>query len=63
MAGGVTYPKNAAPAYEGATYVTPTLEEQVLHTSGYRMAENITIGPIPPNYGLITWDGSALTVS
>ena len=25
--------------------------------------KNIRINPIPSNYGLITWDGSVLTVS
>ena len=51
------------PAYEGATEVTPTQETQTLETQGFRLLENIIINPIPSNYGLITWNGSALTVS
>ena len=51
------------PAYQGATVVTPTQETQTLETQGFRLLENIVINPIPSNYGLITWNGSALTVS
>ena len=51
------------PAYEGQTEVTPSAETQVLQTQGDLMLSNITINPIPSNYGLITWDGATLTVS
>ena len=51
------------PAYEGATEITPSAETQVLQTNNFRMTDNITINPIPSNYGLITWDGSTITVS
>ena len=51
------------PAYDGPVEVTPTGATQILETTGYRMEENITVHPIPTNYGLITWDGSVLTVS
>lgn len=50
-------------AYTGETTVTPTQSTQTLQTSGYVMEDNITINPIPSNYGLITWNGSVLTVS
>ncbi len=49
--------------YEGDYTVTPTDKEITLATSGYTMIDNLTINPIPSNYGLITWDGSTLTVS
>lgn len=49
--------------YQGQTEVTPSSETQVLQTEGFTMLENITINPIPNNYGLITWNGSTLTVS
>lgn len=49
--------------YEGAYSVTPTESEQVLETAGRILAQNVTIAPIPSNYGLITWDGAVLTVS
>lgn len=51
------------PAYEGDYTVTPSAEEQVLNTRNLRMTDNITINPIPNNYGLITWNGSTITVS
>lgn len=51
------------PTYTGVTEVTPTTAEQVLDTSNKVVARNIVITPIPSNYGLITWNGSTLTVS
>lgn len=52
-----------AEPYEGNYFVTPTQSEQILPTEGFRMTQNVTIAPIPNNYGLITWNGSFLTVS
>ena len=49
--------------YSGATEVTPSAEEQTLHTAGQHMPSDIVIHPIPQNYGLITWNGSTITVS
>ena len=43
--------------------VTPSNEEQVLETAGLMMTANVRVEPIPSNYGLITWNGSTLTVS
>lgn len=51
------------PAYEGATEITPSEEAQTLLTNNLRMTDNITINPIPQNYGLITYNGSTITVS
>ena len=51
------------PTYTGVTEVTPTTTEQVLDTSNKVVTRNIIINPIPSNYGLITWNGSTLTVS
>jgi hypothetical protein len=51
------------PAYTGETEVTPSNETQTLQTANTALYDNITINPIPSNYGLITWDGSTLTVS
>lgn len=53
----------AYPAYEGPTEITPSQETQVLQTEQTSVLSNIVINPIPNNYGLITWNGSALTVS
>lgn len=49
--------------YTGEYAVTPSSETQVLNTNGLRMTDNITVNPIPQNYGLITWNGSVITVS
>lgn len=51
------------PEYEGEYTVTPTQQTQVLQTHGKRMTRDVTINPIPSNYGLITWNGATLTVS
>lgn len=49
--------------YEGDYVVTPTQSTQTLSTAGMKMTGNVTINPIPNNYGLITWNGSIITVS
>ena len=49
--------------YTGEYTVTPSAEAQTLETNGLRMTDNITINPIPNNYGLITWNGLTITVS
>lgn len=63
LTGCLTIPEGALPPYEGSCEVTPTGETQILHTAGRGMSEDIRILPIPSNYGLITWNGSTLTVS
>lgn len=55
IAGGVPY---------GGPYeVTPSADTQVLATASCALDGDITVYPIPSNYGLITWNGSVLTVS
>lgn len=49
--------------YVGEYEITPCAEAQTLLTKNLRMTDNITVNPIPQNYGLITWNGSFLTVS
>lgn len=49
--------------YSGSYTVTPTISTQTLATEGKTLSANITVNPIPSYYGLITWDGSTLTVS
>lgn len=51
------------PSYTGPYEVTPSSETQTLDTDALYMRGNIVINPVPSNYGLITWDGSSLTVS
>ena len=49
--------------YSGDYVFTPTNETQTVETEGLVVLENIIINPIPSNYGLITWNGSVITVS
>ena len=49
--------------YSGSYTVTPSEVQQVLPTSGKMLSMDVVVEPIPSNYGLITWDGSTLTVS
>ena len=49
--------------YEGPFEFTPTQETQTIPTDHTVLLDNITINPIPSNYGLITWNGATLTVS
>ena len=59
VAQGVRYPE-----YDGPTEYTPLRgTTQIAPTAGHVVTSDITINPIPSNYGLITWDGSKLTVS
>ena len=49
--------------YDGPIEITPSPETQILNTAGKTVLEDITVKPIPSNYGLITWDGTKITVS
>ena len=49
--------------YEGEYIVTPSSEMQILATTDRKLTSNVVVNPIPDNCGLITWDGSTLTVS
>ena len=55
----------AAPVeqYEGPYEFTPTQSTQTIEIAFKQATENIIINPIPSNYGLISWNGSVLTVS
>ena len=56
-------PERGTTPYEGSYEWTPTDTAQTILISGLRATQNITINPIPNNYGLVTWDGATLTVS
>lgn len=44
--------------------VTPTTEEQTITAdAGFGGLSSVKVGAIPQNYGLITYDGSSITVS
>ena len=49
--------------YAGPYEYTPTEDTQTIAISHKMATENIVINPIPFNYGLVTWNGSTLTVS
>ena len=60
---GAAYEITGGETYHGAYTVTPSQETQILETNGLLMNGNVTIEPIPQNYGLVTWNGSVLTIS
>lgn len=49
--------------YTGSYEVTPSAETQTLATANKVLTEDIVVNPIPSNYGLITYNGSFITVS
>lgn len=51
------------PIYDGPVEITPSGDEQILETTQKTTMSDIVIKPIPNNYGLISWDGSTITVS
>ena len=51
------------PEYTGSTEYTPTQTAQVAFTAGKVVLDNITINPIPSNYGLITYQGNIITIT
>ena len=51
------------PSYTGTYEVTPSDQTQTLSTNGKKMTADVVVNPIPNNYGLISWDGTVITVS
>lgn len=49
--------------YQGPTEVTPGESLQTLETRGLMMTDHVKVNPIPNNYGLITFNGTTITVS
>jgi len=49
--------------YSGSYSVTPGETAQTLPTASRMLSQNVTVAPIPSNYGLITYDGVSITVS
>ena len=60
---GANLTVNTDPEYEGEFEFTPGDEAQIIPVGGYRVSQDITINPIPSNYGKITWNGAVMTVS
>lgn len=64
MEGTLTIPTIIeAEAYDGDYEITPSEETQILMTAEKTAKGNITINPIPSNYGRITYNGSTITIS
>lgn len=64
LCGSLTIPSAAGvERYEGDYSFTPSDSEQIIEIAGKLATDNIVINPVPNNYGLITWDGSIITVS
>ena len=64
ISGLLTIPAAADVAvYEGPYELTPTAGSQTIEIERKMATADIIINPIPSNYGLITWNGSTLTVS
>lgn len=51
-----------AAAYLGPTVVIPNEETQILETARLVVPENITVMPIPSNWGRISWNGLYILV-
>ena len=49
--------------YEGEYEFTPSPFLQILQTKDKVLFDNIRINPIPSNYGLVTYNGSTITIS
>ncbi len=49
--------------YDGDYDITPSAIQQVFSTEGKRVLHDFIVEPIPNNYGLITYNGSIITVS
>lgn len=60
---GQTVVEHTGETYMGPYEVTPGPSAITLDTRHKFMSENVIVNPIPSNYGLVTWDGSVLTVS
>lgn len=60
---GAAFQMASVPEYDGEYEFNPSSEAQTISTEGFFLSHDIIIDPIPPNYGLITWNGSTLTVS
>ena len=51
-----------APPYTGPVTFTPTEEAQTIQIAGKAAEQDITINPIPSNYGKVSWDGTNIYI-
>lgn len=61
--GSIIINKIVAEDFEGAYEYTPTQNVQTIEIAQKTAVRNITINPIPQNYGLIEWNGAYLHIS
>ena len=54
---------HAAGEYTGTYEFTPSDVALEIPTANKILTQNIVINPIPSNYGLVSWDGSILTIT
>lgn len=60
---GATYAMSTADPFEGSYEYTPSEQLQTIPINDKRATQDIVINPIPNNYGLITYNGTSITVS
>ena len=64
LSGRLSLPEGTRPPeYAGPYTITPTRQAQTIQTEGFILTDNLTVEPIPNNYGLITYNGGIITVS
>ena len=62
--GGMSVPlERRTSPFEGAYEYTPSSVIQTIEIADLRATQNIIINAIPNNYGLVSWNGSVLTIS
>lgn len=60
---GAAVAKAVSLPYAGEYEYTPTAQAQTIPVGGTTPSQDIVVNPIPSNYGLITYNGSTITVS
>ena len=60
---GAKLDKGGGSPYTGPYDFIPSMELQTASTAGKSLSQDITVQPIPSNYGLITYNGSFIMVS
>lgn len=59
----VTHYHSEYPTYDGETTFTPSAETQIIPTGHTVLLSDITINPIPSNYGRITYSGGIISIT
>lgn len=59
----ITHYHSEYPTYDGETTFTPSAETQTIPTGHTVLLSDITINPIPSNYGRITYSGGIISIT